>query len=349
MKNLKNNKSILTLIIALLLQVLFGIHAYSQDLKEHDSTSIISYVDKIIIKVNMDTQTDTYFINDNVTNENLIVKPNTSLRLTLSLDYEFIGASVGFSPKFISGNDDDDLKGESSFTDYRFRFFLGNWTQELVYSNIKGYYIENTGDFIPGWIRNKDPYIQFPNLKIIKWGGSTSYVLNKDFSFRNVVYQTEWQRKSAGSFIPVLDYSYNRFTNRLDNLNTMENIYDVRLAASYYYTFVIRKNWFISTFISPSLGIRFSNYEERGNGTMFKEDYQYLIKSLDAGLQLGYSSKKIIFGVNVNVDTNWYNEDKTTNIVDDKVYTKLYFGYRFNAPKAIQKPFKWINKKFGYE
>lgn len=343
------NKSILTNLYFLFFQILCYNLSHSQNFVESDSTAIISYVDKIIIKINADTQTDTYIIKDETDNTNIVLLPNSNLRLSLSLDYEFIGASIGFSPKFISGNNDDDLKGESSFTDYRFRFFLGNWTQEFIYSNIQGYYIENTGEYLPDWVENEDPYIQFPNLKVIKWGGTTSYVLNKEFSLRNVVYQTEWQRKSAGSFIPELSYSFNRFSNKLDGLKSFENAFDIKLASSYYYTWVIHKNWFVSSFISPSLGMRFSNYEEERNEGVFKDKNQHLIKSLDGGLQLGFGSRKIIFGANVNLDVNWYNENKTTNIIDDKIYAKLYFGYRFNAPKAIQKPFMWINKKFGYE
>ena len=139
----------------LLLQVIFSINSFSQNSTTLDSTSILSYGDKLVVKLNIDTQSNTYLINDKLANTNLVVTPNNSLRFSLSLDYEFIGVSIGFSPKFLPGNDDDDLKGKSSFTDYGFRFFLGNWTQELIYSNIQGYYIENTQDFFPGWEENK--------------------------------------------------------------------------------------------------------------------------------------------------------------------------------------------------
>ena len=149
-------------------------------------------------------------------------------------------------------DDDDDVKGKSSFTDYGFRFFLGNWTQELIYSNIQGYYIENTQDFFPGWEENKDPYLQFPDLKAIQWGGSTSYILNERFSFRNIVYQTEWQRKSAGSFIPKLAYNFNRFSNKINDLKSIENAFDIKIAPSYYYTLVMHRNWFVSAFLSPA-------------------------------------------------------------------------------------------------
>lgn len=333
----------MTKISFLLLQVLFSICSFGQNATVLDSTSLISYADKFVVKLNIDTQTDTYIVSDKLTNTNLVILPNNNLKFSLSLDYEFIGVSIGFSPKFLLGNNDDDLKGKSSFTDYGFRFFLGNWTQEIIYSNIQGYYVENTKDFLPGWEENEDPFIQFPNLKTIQWGGSTSYIFNDSFSFRNIVYQTEWQRKSAGSFIPKLEYIYNRFSNRANNIKSVDNAFDIKIAPSYYYTWVIHRNWFASTFLSPAIGIRFSNSMKEENGVTLKEKNQQLIKALEGGLQLGFSSEKFIFGVNLNFDANWVNEDKTTNVIDDKFYAKLYFGYRFNPPKVIQKVFERIN------
>lgn len=337
---MKNKYTFLTKISFLLFQVLFSTHSFGQNTTVLDSTSIISYADKLVVKLNIDTQTDTYFVSDKLTNTNLVVLPNDNLKFSISLDYEFIGVSFGFSPKFLTGNNDDDLKGKSSFTDYGFRFFLGNWTQEIIYSNIQGYYVKNTQDFIPGWEENEDPFIQFPDLKTIQWGGSTSYIFNDHFSFRNIVYQTEWQRKSAGSFIPKLEYIYNRFSNRVNSIKSVENAFDIKIAPSYYYTWVTHRNWFVSAFLSPAIGIRFSNSMEEENGVTLKETNQHLIKTLDSGLQLGFSSDKFIFGVNLNLVANWYNEDKTTNVIDDKFYGKLYFGYRFDAPKWLKKPIK---------
>jgi len=267
------------------------------------------------------------------------------VKTSLSVDYKFIGMSLGFSPKYIVGNDDNFLKGKTSFINYSFRCFFNNWTQEVIYKNTQGYYVKNTQDFIPNWTNGKDPHIQFPDLKTIKWGGNTSYILNDEFSLRNVVYQNEWQRKSTGSFIPSLEYFFNRLSNKVNALKIFENAFNIQFSPSYYYTFVVHENWFISTFISPKLGMRFSNYQEGGNRIIFKEKKQHIISELDGGLQLGFSSKKIIFGVKANFYMNWYNDSKTTTVIENKVYTKMYFGYRFNSPKILQKKIKWINEK----
>ena len=86
-------------------------NAVSQNERIKDSTSILSFTDKIIIKANLDTQTDSYSIQSE-NNSELHLSANNQFRLLLSLDYEFIGASSGFSPKFLPGNNDNDLKDE---------------------------------------------------------------------------------------------------------------------------------------------------------------------------------------------------------------------------------------------
>lgn len=319
-------------------------NAVSQNERIKDSTSILSFTDKIIIKANLDTQTDSYSIQSE-NNSELHLSANNQFRLLLSLDYEFIGASIGFSPKFLPGNNDNDLKGESTYEDYSFRFFLGNWTQEFQYKKVQSFYVENTNDFIPNWIDGQDLYIQFPDLKTVFWGGSTSYVLNPNFSLRNVVYNTEWQRKSAGSFIPTLRYGYTNLSGTIGDTKSFENSFDIGIAPEYYYTAVIHKNWFVSLYASPSFGIRFSKSGE--NGIDFIENNVHWPLSFDGGLQIGYSSRKYIYGANLKFETTWYNENSMTNITNDMFFIKIYFGYRFNAPKKVKKTFKEINKKLG--
>lgn len=331
----------------LILVFLFCAPAYlllAQETTEEYDDHIASFADKILIKANLDTRTNIYSYYNSSEEERLILAPNNKFKFSLSLDYEFLGFSIGFAPKFLPENNDDDLKGESSFTDYNFRFFFGNWSQTVYYSNATGYYVENTNDFIDDWIAGRDPYIQFPNLKTITWGGTTSYIFNNKFSLRNVAYQTEWQKKSAGSFIPKVLYDYNRISNTFQGAKSVEDAFDLSLAAGYYYTLVIYKNWYVSPYISPALGVRFSWETSRENGLTTRENNTYLLKSLESGLQLGYSSKKIVFGLQTDVLVNWYNEDKTSNIIQDKVYAKVYFGYRFDPPKQVTALFKNLTK-----
>lgn len=318
-----------------------------QLIPERDTTAIVSYADEFVFKLNVDTQTDTYLLRDRLGGPDFRLTPNNNYNLFLSLDYQFIGLSIGFAPTFFNGNNDDDLKGESSFTDFRFRATIGQWVQGFQYAQIKGYYVENTGDYLPGWVEGQDPYLQLNDLTNSSFGMSTSYVFNPNFSLRNVLYQTEWQQKSAGSLIPTLFYSYNTFSVSVNDFKSEEYTIPIRLSLAYYYTWVIEKNWFIAPNIAPSLGLRFSRDKTTSNGTSFTENNTYFTRNLEGGIQLGYASRRVIFGAGFVFDVNWYNEDINTRIRNNKIYGLVYLGYRIRAPKFLTKTYSKLEKKFG--
>ncbi|HJY14230.1 MAG TPA: DUF4421 family protein, partial [Flavobacterium sp.] len=191
---------------------------YSQNEKTQDTANFIYYPDKIMIRTNLSTQSDNYLLN-NKKGSNLDLETNNSYKLFLSVDYKFIGFSYGFYPKFFGGNKDEDLKGKSTFSDYNFRFFLGRWLQTVNYSKTKGYYVANMSEFDPTWVEGKDPYLQFPDFKTLQLGMSTSYIFNPKFSLKSITSFTEWQKKSAGSFVPSLIYSYNTIRSKSNDLD----------------------------------------------------------------------------------------------------------------------------------
>jgi hypothetical protein len=329
-------------IIVLLVFIVKAVFVFCQNDNKTDTLSIVSYVDKIIIKINLDTQTDLYSVKTSDKSD-FELAANNQYKLVLSLDYEFLGLSIGFAPKFLPGNNDNKLKGESEFSDFSFRFFIGDWTQNLRYEKIKGFYVENTKSFNLDLVEGYNSYILLPNFSTKHWEGSTSYILNNNFSLRNIAYNTEWQRKSAGSLIPSINYGYLLISSEMDGIESYEKSIDLNISAQYYYTYVIHKNWFISSFLSPSFGVRFSK-----SGIINDINYEKSMHwpfLLNGGLQIGFSSENIIFGTNLNFETFWYNENKQTHVTNNKVFAKIYLGLRLNPPKTVKKSFNWFNEK----
>lgn len=310
-----------------------------------DSTSIVSFTDKIFIKTHLDTEIDSYTVQtDGDSDLNLVT--NNQFKFLVSVDYEFFGATFGWTPKFLPGNNDDDLKGHSSVKDYSFRFFPGNWIQKLQYKKTQGYYVENTDDFIPNWVEGQQPYILLPDFKTTIWSGMTSYVFNPKFSLKNVIYNTEWQRKSAGSFIPTVHYNYLHLSSKnVNNKKSYEDSFELKISPSYYYTFVINENWFSSLSLSSAIGIRHTQISQEDNSNKHHKTLYPI--SLDGGLQLGYSSEKLIFGAKLNFESTQYGENDQTNIVNSKVFATIYLGFRIIPPKAVKKFADKINTKLG--
>ena len=309
-----------------------------------DSTFIKSYTDKIILKANVDTEIDSYNYKTGDGTE-LVLRNNNRYRAYLSVDYEFIGFTVGFAPQFLPDNNDDDLKGSSDITDFRFRFFLGSWTQEVQYKSLEGFYVNNTADFAPEWMEGRDPFIQFPEFKSKIYSGSTAYVFNNDFSYRNVEYDTEWQLKSAGSFVPSVSYAYRRLSVPIGGIEEFENNFDLILSPSYFQTFVINKNWFAAIDASPGVGMRFSSSGNESSEVREKNVYVPLV--FNGGLKLGYSSSNIIFGASANLGYTHLEEGSNTSLDRNDLYLKVYFGYRFDAPEFVSRSFKKLNETLG--
>ena len=331
----------------LFLLMFFLIHnviVYGQKKTEKDTINFIYYPDEIMLRANLSTQTDAYLLN-NKKGLNLDLETNNSYKLFLSIDYKFIGFSYGFYPKFFGGNKDNDLKGRSSSSDYNFRFFLGRWFQTVNYSKTKGYYVANMSEFDPTWVEGKDPYLKFPDFKTIQYGMSTSYLFNPKFSLKSITSFTGWQRKSAGSFIPSLIYSYNIIKSKSDDLDGRQKEFDLKLAAGYYYNFIIHKKFYIAPNLSPSIGVKFMKDKSRNSGVETVEKETYFTRNLDGGLKMGYNSDRILFGASLNFSISSYNEDRNNIISNDKVYGLLYFGYRFDAPGFIAKTVEKIDDK----
>jgi len=331
----------------LFLLMFFLVHnviVYGQKKTEKDTINFIYYPDEIMLRANLSTQTDAYLLN-NKKGLNLDLETNNSYKLFLSIDYKFIGFSYGFYPKFFGGNKDNDLKGKSSSSDYNFRFFLGRWFQTVNYSKTKGYYVANMSEFDPTWVEGKDPYLKFPDFKTIQYGMSTSYLFNPKFSLKSITSFTEWERKSAGSFIPSLIYSYNIIKSKSDDLDGRQKEFDLKLAAGYYYNFIIHKKFYIAPNLSPSIGVKFMKDKSRNSGVETVEKETYFTRNLDGGLKMGYNSDRILFGASLNFSISSYNEDRNNIISNDKVYGLLYFGYRFDASGFIAKTVEKIDDK----
>lgn len=211
-------------------------------------TKVIPYDEKIILRLNLDTNIDEYVIAP----RDLDIKPklnlNNQINTTFGLDYKFLSVTISFAPAFLPGNNDNEQKGKSSFTNFNLRFFPKNIIQTLNYKNSKGYYISNTQDIIPNWQKGKDQYLIYPDLRIQGFGGSTSYIVNKDFSLKGIYYQKEWQQTSSGNLVPSLNYEYLIFSDIQNAAKSREHQLNLNLDLGYYYNYLLTKHINIAPF-----------------------------------------------------------------------------------------------------
>lgn len=275
---------------------------------------------------------------------------NNKINTSFSADYKLISASVSFAPKFIPGNDENELKGKSSFSNITLRFFPKKFIQTAYYTNTKGFYLENTQDFLPNWQKGKDPYIQLPNFNIQSFGGSTSYVINDNFSIKSVYYQREWQKESSGSFIPNLDYELAFLRDQSEDGRSVERQFNIGGSLAYYYNWAVNEHINIVPFGFSGIGGKFSNYHETSNeGSKSPNDKnEYFTFNYGGGLNLGYNSENWLFGSQFNYRSYNYSENASNTVANNKFYGLLYVGYRFAPPKKVEQKYNELTDKIPF-
>ena len=292
-----------------------------------------------MIRLNLDTNLEKYILSQEG-NDKMELSINNKTRTSVSIDYRAISATLSFSPKFIPGNNEDDLKGKSSYTDLSFRFFPKRFIQTLYYKKVKGFYVENMKDLFPEW-QETDTYKQFPDLKVLSFGGTTSYVLNTNFSAKSLYTQSEWQKKSSGSWSPYLDYDVSFFTNTIMEEKRKEVQYKIGANMGYFYNWIIRDKVNVAPYLSVGLGGQFSSSRQ---GNEQKENEQFVTLRMEGGLHVGYNSDRFLFGGRMNFKTYTYQKNGEA-VENNNLYGLLYIGYRFAPPKVVKNTYDKIQKK----
>lgn len=317
---------------------------FSWAIQAQDSTYVKDYSHKLNIRSGIDSRSFSYKISNLNNNQVLHLKPNQNERLTLGIVYRYLVFNTQFGP----GLFEDKLKGNSDVQSLQLRLFLKRILFDFSYSNMKGFYLENTADYKPNWVLGQDPYITFDNFAVKRYRIETSFIVNKDFSYKAILVQSQQQLKSAGSFMPSISYTFSEINNlRAQGITVNdENDYDINFSAGYIHTFVFGKDkgFFISFDAAPGLGVKYVKVLDNNNHVAKYQNFTNT--SFKGGVNFGYNSEQFYTGMQFNASNVSYNRNPETNIENSTLFLHLYFGYRFGAPKPIVRIFDGIQNIF---
>jgi hypothetical protein len=287
-----------------------------------------------------------------ITNDNdIYLSPNASSFSQLFFNYRFISFSVRYIPKWLPGNDDNDIKGKTKGSGFGLNLNFDRWLQELSYSKTKGYYLENTADYDPSW-NEGDPYVQFPNLQFLNFQGITAYKFNPNFSVNAVATQTERQIRSAGSFIPQLLYRYYIIDNKEDlqgnQSSQKSNNFEMVLGVGYYHTFVLKHDFYISLGATPGVGTVFTKLTTRFPDEDIYTNQKNAIFRVDGRAGIGYNGRRFFAGIYSKIAASSVEQQKTSVVNQDtRFVVQGFVGYRLNAPKWMRENVDKVGKIIG--
>jgi hypothetical protein len=266
-----------------------------------------------------------------------------------SFIYRWFTLALSFTPRYLINADEiEDLNNSKTFGIDLNVVLSDRWRQELGYKYFEGFF-------------NNGPLIEeggFANTTLNIFEGSTVFTVNRNFSCRAHLDQTQRQLKSTGSLIPRLTYDYSKSSFNFDDAYQDSNIdkitgINVYGQVGYLYTFVLNKKWFATFGAHPGIGYNYSRSEGitliNGSETSSKENYHNVSFALEAETSLGYNSDRWFFGTAFNWRTYEYTNKEDDLFISNDNYFNVYLGYRLNGNPPMRKFFGWFEEKLGFE
>lgn len=276
--------------------------------------------------------------------------PNTPLLLRAGFNYSIASFSFGYAAPFFPGNNDTDEQGKTRSFSLGMDLVFRRWMQSVRFSTVKGYYLNNTKDFVDNW-QEGDPYAQFPDLRYTSFSGSTGYSVNPRFSVKSLTSQTERQMRSAGTFLPMLYYRYYIIGNEVDLSASVperskSNNIEVVLTGGYHYTFVIKQKFYASLGLAQGFGFAHSkNTTEWTYGKETNSDVNSITR-FDGRTALGYNGARFFTGFMFTVSVSSEEQQGTAVIGHNaRAAFQLHVGYRFVAPKILREKVAYVMSK----
>jgi len=274
------------------------------------------------------------------------IRPNFSYYNKIGIDYRALSVFLSFKPP-LGQNQDEDLKGETNINGFGFSFNTSNLINHFKWNTASGFYLDNSSDYIPDFVKGETPYIQFPELNYTTYRGTHYYKFNPKFSYTAFNVQMAQQLKSAGSFATGISWNYSLIDNRTPTGQSSDNL-QVLLDVAYYYTIVLQRKWYINFGIIAGTGLRYTALTTPFNGEFVTTNYRSFNFRSKGILGLGYNSKKIFGGIDLRY-LHEIQEQGTGQVHEelDGYSFRVFFGFHILAPRFINKTYDRVEEFLG--
>ena len=205
---------------------------------------------------------------DNRVDETLKYKANMPISTGFGLSYRGIGLSLGFRTGIVKKYE---KYGETKSFDLSTQLFLPKIAIDIYGSYYRGYYVTDPSSILNN--SGTGPYYIRPDLHTGLVGINGEYIQNaKKFSFSSPYSQTQYQKKSAGSFLfgagiyaifinadsSIVPKTINNADFFKGDQFNKSNIYSLVINGGYAYTLVIEKNYFVSGSLNLGGGLSYT-------------------------------------------------------------------------------------------
>ena len=308
---------------------------FSSDIKNESHKDSLFYSDlsdKLTVKFLVTRRVNRFTISDSAGATPTHFVPNEAISFGFGFNYKIFGLSASFIPIQAKNNGN---YGNTQRLDLQANLFSKRIGIDLRTSYYKGFYIDNASQLNSNI---GDEIYKRPDISTFSFGTDMYYIFNGDeYSFRSVLTNTQWQKRSAGTFFAGLRFLYFNvegdtilaplgIVNNLDPNKYSKRItaYSAGVVGGYAYTFVFKKYFFISGAIGPSINVIGGNSTGLSGNNFEPRSRERLGFTLRAGT--GFNSKKYFAGLSLFMDDS---DLSFANLQHERQLFRLYAGIRF--------------------
>lgn len=311
----------------------------------YDTNLIRTYYKRLVITLPFSSRFLKFSLNDTKTGSRLNFAPNSELNLGISVSSRWASFIVASKIKVFGG--DEGTRGKTQFRDFQLNLYGRKVTTDMFVQYYKGFYIKNSASY-SNYVSEK-PFEIRSDVYAIHLGASSYYVINnKRFSYRNSFAFTEQQKKSAGSLLLGVYYSYftatgdpslvsSAFRSSFDTLSLIRSgqTHNFGINLGYIYTLVFLKKCYLTASLVQGIGGKHIAYV-RDDASKFNQLLGGAGK-LHIRAGLGYDQGRYFIGA-MGI-TDYYLLGRKSESSFDYSYGKfmVFVGYRFSVLKAERK------------
>ncbi len=299
---------------------------------QHDSAYYETFPEKINVRLYLSQKY--VHLNFPETGNTNGIEYKANPKLNLGVGFSVKGFSLNIFNGFSFLNKSKEAKGKTKGLNLQLHLYPKKWTIDLLVELPKGFHLEPKG--LAGAGANNYYYRADIQSSVI--GLSAYYIPNKEkFSYRAAILQTEWQKKSAGSFLYGGEVYRGQITGDsalipklLSNgipqaAVTKLHFFSFGPGAGYGHTFVIDKHFYITGSAVANLDVNITSEEGATKKNKVSLNTSQVFKAA-----LGYNSRTW------NVSANWLGNGIR---VKGALSTKNYFLPSGNVRLVIARKF----------
>ncbi|MBA3705432.1 MAG: DUF4421 family protein [Bacteroidetes bacterium] len=311
----------------------------------YDTAYIKSYYKRLVLTLPVSTRFLQFSLIDVKTGNRLTFVPNLQYNLGISVSSRWVSFILNSGVKLFNGN--TATKGKTEYKDLQLNIYGRKFTTDMYFQYYKGFFIRNSRSY-DNYISDSSYSIR-SDVKALHMGASTYYILNhKKFSYGSVFSFVEQQKKSAGSLLLGIYYSYLEakgnpslvnypFSTSFDTLSLIRtgNTHHFGLNLGYIYTWVFFKKFCVTASLAQGIGAEQVFYTRNNNSRYYKLNGG--AGKLHGRLALRYGNGRYFIGGMGMFDYFLFSgkSNSTFNYSYGKIM--VYIGYRFSVLKKEKK------------